>query len=265
MICPKCGTDNGNLGDSCWKCGTDLTVGAPVVPNPVHPEQYSQSYSQLMRPGALDLDKYFVNQKPWARNDANQYPWAHNDQFYIYDEAGNELFFVENDASMPSRGRSWFYRLAAFSNIKFYSDESKLTPIMNLDRDRSTDTWMYANMRMVLTLPTGEVIAIFQRQGLLTNVLQTWQILYPDGKVMATVKEHSYLIALLRRFIVAATDITFITDFVITIGKRQVGTFKRRMTLTDKYVLDLTTDPQKTFDRRVAVALTTILGLAKWQ
>ena len=38
-----------------------------------------------------------------------------------------------------------------------------------------------------------------------------------------------------------------------------VGEFKRKMTILDRYVLDLTADRARAFDRRVAVALGVML------
>lgn len=54
------------------------------------------------------------------------------------------------------------------------------------------------------------------------------------------------------------------TNFVIAgPDGRKIGEFIRRFTLTDKYVLDLTSDPARTFDRRIGVALAVLLDTAE--
>jgi len=43
------------------------------------------------------------------------------------------------------------------------------------------------------------------------------------------------------------------------------GQFNRRMTVLDKYVLDLTFDPGRTLDRRIAVALGIMLDTGEYR
>ena len=51
------------------------------------------------------------------------------------------------------------------------------------------------------------------------------------------------------------------TNFVILgpDGISELGRFNRKLTLFDKYVLDMTSDGSRTLDRRIAVALGVLL------
>jgi hypothetical protein len=53
------------------------------------------------------------------------------------------------------------------------------------------------------------------------------------------------------------------TNFIILAGdgsdRRELGQFNRKFTLFDSYVLNMSTDPEQTIDRRLAVAIGVML------
>jgi hypothetical protein len=65
------------------------------------------------------------------------------------------------------------------------------------------------------------------------------------------------LMSIIRRYVPYGDILR--TNFIITANGMQVGTFIRKFTLTDKYIMDLTADYQKAIDRRVAIALAVLL------
>jgi len=68
------------------------------------------------------------------------------------------------------------------------------------------------------------------------------------------------VLSLLRRII--GPFLGFLrTNFVLVRGADAeiFGEFNRKFTLLDRYVLDLSADPARTFDRRIAVALGVML------
>jgi hypothetical protein len=69
-------------------------------------------------------------------------------------------------------------------------------------------------------------------------------------------KEDSILLALVRRFFTRLVPLCFI--FCLP-GGQVVGEFNRKFTLLDRYVLDLSKDPSRALDRRVAVAMGVML------
>jgi hypothetical protein len=55
------------------------------------------------------------------------------------------------------------------------------------------------------------------------------------------------------------------TNFIILRPDSEdvIGEFKRKFTILDRYVLDMTGDPQRLMDRRVALALGVMLDTAE--
>jgi hypothetical protein len=73
-------------------------------------------------------------------------------------------------------------------------------------------------------------------------------------------REDSIILSLLRRLLGPLFGFLR-TNFIIQAqGSEDVlGEFKRKFTILDRYVLDMSADPQRTVDRRVALALGVML------
>jgi hypothetical protein len=91
-----------------------------------------------------------------------------------------------------------------------------------------------------------------------------------NGDLLAKIREDTVALAVVRRLLnfLPFGDLLMKTDFHIissdTQGiERKIGTFDRRVGLFDKYVLDLSGDPQRIIDRRVAVAAGILLDTAE--
>ena len=78
----------------------------------------------------------------------------------------------------------------------------------------------------------------------------------PGGRLLYTAKEDSVILSLLRRFLGSFFGLLR-TNFLILRGDSEdvLGEFKRKFTILDRYVLDMSADPQRTVDRRIALAL----------
>ncbi len=72
-------------------------------------------------------------------------------------------------------------------------------------------------------------------------------------------RERSPVLAILRRVIDFVPDygglIPIPYNFDISSGDRVIGRMDRKFKLRDQYVLDLSGDPEKSLDRRLAIAL----------
>ena len=93
-------------------------------------------------------------------------------------------------------------------------------------------------------------------KNLLTDVFRkTWICTHPNGQIMCEAKEDSrYLI---RRFLTRLFPMCF---YILDGGSGAlIGNFDRKFTLLDRYVLDLSGDPHRSLDRRVALALGVML------
>jgi uncharacterized protein YxjI len=186
------------------------------------------------------LDKYLLNQKTFQLKE----------KYYVLDEQLNKLLFVERE----------FLKLAA--SIHFFTDETKSRPVMSLIKKGGLAGLGDFQAEFTLTMADGQVIGIFKRQGLMSSFLRrTWDILRPDGSPWAMAQEDSLFMALLRRY--GPLGEWFRTNFNIVVGDHQIGTFNRKFTITDKYVMDLSGDLQRSFDRRMAVALAVLLDASE--
>jgi len=85
-------------------------------------------------------------------------------------------------------------------------------------------------------------------------------VLSPAGAIISVIKEDSIILSLLRRVLGPALGLLR-TNFVFFKGNSDhpIGEFNRKFTLLDRYVLDLTSDPEHSLDRRVALALGVML------
>jgi hypothetical protein len=76
---------------------------------------------------------------------------------------------------------------------------------------------------------------------------------------VATARERSQVLAIVRRLIDFVPDVGGLIpipyNFDILAGEQVVGKMDRKFQLRDRYVLDLSGDPDKKLDRRLAIAL----------
>jgi len=108
---------------------------------------------------------------------------------------------------------------------------------------------------------TGELIGSFKRDVVSSMLRRTWKIMDRNGNEIGHAMEDSIGKALIRRFLPFGALLK--TDFIIEINNKEVGRFIRKWTISDKYILDLSSDPSRLFDRRLAVALGILLDSAE--
>jgi hypothetical protein len=87
-----------------------------------------------------------------------------------------------------------------------------------------------------------------------------WDCLSPNGALICVAREDSIVLSLLRRVLGPFFGLLR-TNFVILRGSTDqvIGEFNRKLTLLDRYVLDLSGDSQRRFDRRMMLALGVML------
>lgn len=193
----------------------------------------------------FDHDKFFVNQRRMSLKE----------RYYVYDEQGTELFYVERPFGLWGR-----------RNITLFADDSKREPLLFINQDHYWEIF-YRNYTVVDT--DGEVIAKLSRNNFTSLFRRAWHIMEPGGAPIAQAREDSLLFSALRRIIdlipfVGLVGGLFRTNFHIlawdSAGNTwKLGSFNRRFTIADKYVLDLSEDRERRLDRRVALAVGILL------
>lgn len=149
------------------------------------------------------------------------------------------------------------YFLAPLRHVTFYRDRSMQSRLLFVRQDFRV-ALMHA--RYTLLDADGNVLARLRKNYLYNIIRKRWYVDLPDGTPLCTAIEDSILLSLLRRFLGPLFGLLRTNFMIMTPDFQDVlGELNRKLTLFDKYVLDLTHDPDRTLDRRVALALGVML------
>ena len=149
--------------------------------------------------------------------------------------------------------------LSAKRHVTFYRDGSKRDRLIDVLQDKKfqpiTMTYTVRDFR-------GKPLARLAKNRLYNLFRKRWYVYapLPDGRVLYLAKEDSVILSLLRRFLGPLFGLLR-TNFIILRPDSEdvIGEFKRKFTILDRYVLDMSADPQRLMDRRVALALGVML------
>jgi uncharacterized protein YxjI len=147
--------------------------------------------------------------------------------------------------------------LSAKRHVTFYRDGSKRDRLIEVLQDKKfqpiTATYTVRDFR-------GKPLARFAKNILWNLIRKRWYVYAPDGRLLYIAKEDSVILSLLRRFLGPMFGLLR-TNFIFLRPDSEdvIGEFKRKFTILDRYVLDMTGDPQRLMDRRVALALGVML------
>lgn len=156
-------------------------------------------------------------------------------------------------------------RFALKEDLRFFEDETRTREVLRIKARRAIDI----GGRYDVTDPAGNVIGALERLAKRSLIRTTWAILGPDGAELAVAQERSVAVAVIRRvqnvlqlipiiggIVALVTDLIPIPyQFDVHMGSTLTGTQTRRYGLRDRYLLDLSGDPDRRIDRRLAVAL----------
>ncbi len=190
-------------------------------------------------PERFARDKFLLNQKVLSLGN----------KYTIFDENQQPLFYVDRPV----------FKLRA--HIGVYEDEARSRKLLTLFQDK-----IFAiNVSFTLLDENEQPIAFLRRDGWMSLLRRTWRIYDKNENLVAGAVEDSWWKAILRRLpYLNEIGGLFRTNFLVTRPDGALyGRFIRQLTLTDKYVMDLTPDAARAFDRRIAVALAIVLDNAE--
>jgi hypothetical protein len=143
--------------------------------------------------------------------------------------------------------------LRPLRHVTVYRDESRAEVVLRVLQDQRV---ALLTRTYTVLASRGEPIAKLRKTYIHNVVRKRWYVEAPDGRPLAMAIEDSIVLSLLRRVLGPLFGVLR-TNFVLVRGGDQeaFGEFNRKFTLLDRYVLDLSGDPGRTFDRRVALAL----------
>ena len=147
--------------------------------------------------------------------------------------------------------------LSKLRHVTFYRDESKTQKMFDVLQDKKVQ---FPMRTYTVRDASGTPLATFKKNYLYNIIRKRWEMRSPNGSIMCVAKEDSIILSLLRRVLGPLFGLLR-TNFIITRGESDmvVGEFKRKFTILDRYVLDLSADRRRDLDRRLGLALGVML------
>lgn len=146
-------------------------------------------------------------------------------------------------------------RMAMKEDIRFFAREDESEELFRI----KARSMMEFGGRYDVTSADGAKIGVLEKVFGKSLLRSTWRILGSSEEELAVAQERSMLWAIVRRVIDAVPYGDFIPivfHFTIdTADSRHLGDFTRAWGMRDRYTLDLSGDPERTIDRRLALAL----------
>ena len=145
-------------------------------------------------------------------------------------------------------------RMAIKEDIRFFAREDESEELFRI-KARSL---MELGGRYDVTTSAGERVGVLEKVFAKSLLRSTWRLLDADEQEVAVAQERSLLWALVRRVIDAVPYgelIPIVFHFTIDRDGEHLGDFTRAWGVRDRYTLDLSGDPGRAVDRRLAIAL----------
>lgn len=178
------------------------------------------------------LDTYQARRKVLA---------AFTPKFHVYDPVGQLVAYVEQKA----------FKLK--EDITVFADEQKQQALLTIKARQILDVSATYD---VTDARTGAKVGALRRKGLKSILRDEWLVLDTTDKEIGRIQEDSALLATLRRFMTNLIP----QSFSVEIQGRPAGVIKQHFNpFVLKHTVDLTSDPGKRFDRRLALAAVVLL------
>lgn len=147
--------------------------------------------------------------------------------------------------------------LSAKRHVNFYRDDSKRELMLRVFQDKKL---AIIHATYTIADADGAVLARLDKNYLYNIFRKRWYCHTPEGSLLCMAKEDSIILSLLRRLLGSFFGLLRVNYIIVQPdGETLLGEFNRKLTILDRYSLDLTADPTRTLDRRVALALGVML------
>jgi hypothetical protein len=162
-------------------------------------------------------------------------------KFYLYDQQGGLIAFVKQKA----------FKLR--EDIRVYSDETMTSELLNI-RARKILDWSTAYD--IVDSFSGQKVGTIKRKGWKSMVRDEWVVMDANDNELGRIQEDSAMLALFRRFITSLIP----QDYSFTLRGRHIGSAKQNLNFfLPKMTVDLSEDPSRELDRRIALAAVVLL------
>jgi uncharacterized protein YxjI len=197
-----------------------------------------------------ERDVFLVNQKMRALGKS---------KFYIYDEQQQPLFYAERGIQIIPQRR----------NITVYADDSASQQVMTLYQEHYLE--LIKREYTITDEQSGEKVGFASRHNIKSWFRRRWDVTDASGAAFV-VRENSSVMTVIRRLVDWIPYVNLVGWLIPTnfefyaadpAGLTRLGTFNRKRSITDKYVMDLAGDGSRRLDRRLAVAMGLLLDTAE--
>lgn len=151
---------------------------------------------------------------------------------------------------------AFFVKQKAFKlkeEITVYSDEGQTQPRLQIKARSIID---FSATYDVTDVESGENVGALQRQGMKSLLRDEWHILDPNGMQVATIKEDSGALAIIRRFLFNLIPQTF----VVSNASGEIGRMKQRFNpFLHVYDVDLRPTENHEMNPRLGIAAAVLL------
>lgn len=141
-------------------------------------------------------------------------------------------------------------------HITFFADESMQKEVMHVFQDQKI-----ALISGTFTIADADYALLgWAKKNYLSNVIRRcWELRDAESRLIARVREDSLFNSLMRSFAPGGALWRTNFHFFAPAHRAIIGSFNRKFTILDRYVLDMTRDEARTIDRRLAVAMAVLL------
>jgi uncharacterized protein YxjI len=142
-------------------------------------------------------------------------------------------------------------------HITFYRDEAKRERLLEILQDRKLQIIVST---FTIRDAKGQPTAKLRKNNLSNFFRKRWEIRTLAGHIAYVAKEDSIILSLLRRVLGPMYGLLRTNFVILGPDERSIlGEFRRKMTILDRYALDLKHDRHRKLDRRLALALGVML------
>jgi uncharacterized protein YxjI len=147
-------------------------------------------------------------------------------------------------------------RLSKKRHITFYRGQEGGEKILEVLQERKFE---FLTTTFTIRDAKGKSLARLHKNYLSNILRRKWRLLSISGHQMLLAQEDSIILSLLRRVLGPLFGLLRTNFVFVDSQQRIVGEFQRKMTILDRYVLDMSADQNRRVDRRLALALGVIL------
>jgi hypothetical protein len=180
-------------------------------------------------------DLYLIRQKVFK---------LFGEAFHVYDAAGNVVLYSKMKA----------FKLK--EDLRLYTGEDMKTEVLRIQAKSIID--FRAGYEVYDSL-AGQRVGSLRRHGFKSMIRDEWSVMDANENVIATVREDSQMLALIRRFIEAAT--MFLPQkYHMEMNGQTIVTYQQNFNPFVKKLEVQVIDPQCKLDRRLALATGVLLS-----